>query len=308
MAPRPTWKGFLKLSLVSVPVKAFTANETSAEIHLNQLHAACHNRIRYQKTCPEHGEVAAEDIVSGYEYAKGQYVVVDPEEVDKLRTASDKAINIQGFVDEAAIEPRYHAGRTYFVLPDGAVGQKPYALVHKVMADRHVNALAKVVIASREQLVLLRPLDGMLAMTILHHDAKVKKPAAFTDELVAQTLAEEELALTRTLVDATLIRDLDYAKYRDDYVDKLGKLIQAKVEGQEVVQVPDREEPKILNLMDALKRSVAQAQASGVGDEAAPAAAAAESAESAEPVAAPAKKKMAPSATGKAPARRRKSG
>ncbi len=298
MAPRPSWKGFLKLSLVSVPVKAFTANETSAEIHLNQLHATCNNRIRYQKTCPEHGEVSAEEIVSGYEYAKGQYVVVDPDELDRLRTAADKAVNIQGFVAAAAIEPMYHAGRTYYLLPDGGVGQKPYALLHRVMAEGGVCALAKVVIASREQLVLVRPLDGMLAMTMLHHDAKVKKPAAFKDELVEQKLGDDELALTKTLVDATRIAALDYAKYKDDYVEKLGQLIQAKVAGQELVQVPDREEPKILNLMEALKRSVAQAQGDGGDDAAAPA----------PPSPPAAAKKMAPSAAAKAPARRRKSG
>src|SRR5687768_2250046 len=108
---RTSWKGFLKLSLVSVPVKAFTAHETGGEVHLNQLHKDCNNRIRYQKVCPEHGEVSADEIVSGYQYAKGHYVVVDPEEVDKLRTKADRAINIDGFVAEDVVDPVYHAGK-----------------------------------------------------------------------------------------------------------------------------------------------------------------------------------------------------
>ena len=106
MAPRSTWKGYLKLSLVSVPVKAYTAsNASTAQIHLNQLHAECHSRINYKKTCPIHGEVSNEDIVSGYEFAKGQYVVVDVAELDKLRTENDKAINLGAFVKADQIDP-----------------------------------------------------------------------------------------------------------------------------------------------------------------------------------------------------------
>ena len=121
MAPRTSFKGFLKLSLVSVPVKAYTANNTSEEIRLNQLHTDCHSRVCYKKVCPEHGELKGTDIVSGYEYAKGQYVVVDLDELRKLRPESDHTIRIDGFVSPDAIDPVYWAGRTYHLLPDGAV-------------------------------------------------------------------------------------------------------------------------------------------------------------------------------------------
>src|SRR2546421_2027140 len=104
MAARSSWKGFIRLSLVSIPVKAYTATVTGGgEIHLNQIHKDCNNRIRYQKTCPVHGEVSNDAIVSGYEFAKGQYVVIDPEEIDKLRTESDKAVQIDSFIDPDAI-------------------------------------------------------------------------------------------------------------------------------------------------------------------------------------------------------------
>src|SRR5947209_12151689 len=116
MAPRSTWKGFLRINLVSVPVKAYTATASGGgEVRLNQLHKECHSRINYKKTCPIHGEVPNDEIVSGYEYSKGQYVVVDTAELDKLRTEDDKAIKIDTFVAPDAVDPVYYTGKTYYL-------------------------------------------------------------------------------------------------------------------------------------------------------------------------------------------------
>ena len=112
MPARSSWKGYLKLSLVSVPVKAFTASSSTAQIHLNQLHDECKSRVKYQKTCPIHGEISNDEIVSGYEFAKGQYVVIDPQEIEKLRTSGDKSIAVDCFVGADEIDPVYHTGRT----------------------------------------------------------------------------------------------------------------------------------------------------------------------------------------------------
>lgn len=261
MAPRSSWKGFIKLSLVSVPVKAFTANNTDEEVRLNQLHKDCHSRVRYKKVCPEHGELKNDQIVSGYEYAKDQYVVIDGQELSKIRKESDKTIGIEGFIEADAIDPVYLTGRTYYLLPDGVAGNRPYALLQKGMAEGNVVALAQVVIAGREQLVLLRPMDDMLAMQVVSYAKKVKDIEPFEDELPEQETTAEELALTKTLIDASRIEDFDLSKFTDPYVDNLNKLIQMKIDGEEVVEVRDAEEPKILNLMDALKKSVAEAQA-----------------------------------------------
>ena len=255
---RTSWKGFLKLSLVSVPVKAFTANEASAEVHLNQLHKGCNSRIKYQKVCPEHGELNQEQIVSGYEYAKGEYVVVDPEEVDKLRTKADRAVSIDGFVPADSVDARYYAGKTWYLLPDGVAGERPYALLHRGMLDNEVVAIAQVVIAGREQLVLVRPMGRMLVMTGLHYHKKVKASHEFEEEVAAIEFKPDEVALTNTLIGATKVADFDLEKYNDTYVAKLQQLIQMKVDGREIVAAPDHEEPKILNLMDALKKSVAE--------------------------------------------------
>src|SRR5262249_34345773 len=134
--PAPQWKGFLKLSLVSVPVKAHGVTPSEgAGIQLNQLHAECKSRIRYKKTCPIHGELQNDAIVSAYEYARGQYVVVDPAELDKLRTEDEKAIRIDVFVAPDAVDPVYLSGKNYFLLPEGKVGANAYRVIYQGMVD-----------------------------------------------------------------------------------------------------------------------------------------------------------------------------
>ena len=293
MAAHASWKGFLKLSLVSVPVKAYTATATGNDITLHQLHAKTHARIQYKKFAPEVGEVPGDQIVKGYEYAKGQYVIVDEEELDKLRTESDKSVRIDGFIKPEQLPSIYLGGRTYYLTPDGPVGQKPYALLMKRMEANGVYAIAEVVIAQKEQVVLLRPLEGVLAMTVLIRKDEVKPASAFKDEITETEASEAEVSLADTLIQASTLKEFDYAKYRDLYKEKLTKLIQMKIEGKEVIQVHDPEEPKIINLMEALKRSVAEAQAAGPagGAEKSKAKAGLQQAPSAKPARTAAKKK-----------------
>jgi DNA end-binding protein Ku len=150
------------------------------------------------------------------------------------------------------------------------VGQKPYNLLMKGMESNGLCAIAEVVIAQKEQVVLVRPVDGILAMTVLNRKDEVKAASAFKDEITETEATEAEKSLAETLIKASIIKDFDFSHYRDVYKEKLTKLIQMKIEGQEVVQVRDPEEPKIINLMEALKRSVEEAQAAGKGAAAAP--------------------------------------
>ena len=288
---RTSWKGFLKLSLVSVPVKAFTANESSGEIRLNQLHKDCNSRVRYQKICPEHGELKSDAIVSGYEHQKDHYVVVAPDEIDKLRTKTDRAVNIDGFIPADAVDSRYFAGKAHYLLPDGVAGSRPYALLREGMLQNGVCAIAQVVMSGREQLVLVKPLDRMLVMYGLHYPERVRKVDDYQDEIEEIEFKPEEVALTNTLIGASKLETFAIGDYRDQYVAKLRQLIDLKITGQEVVQAPDHEEPKILNLMDALKKSVAEAQAKLVTDDD-------------DSKDAPASKKLAPSAGRKKRARK----
>ena len=262
------------------------------------MHKECNTRVKYQKVCPEHGELTSDQIVKGYEHSKGEYVIIEDDELEKLRTQSDHSINIEGFIPPDAVDPVYHAGRTYYLVPDGTPGQKPYALLHRGMQENGVHALAQVVISGREQLVLLRPIGDLLGLTVLYHHAKVQSSESLREEVVDVEVSDEELALANTLIGASRMQDFDLASYDDRYHTKLTELIRMKVEGQEVVQAEDAEEPKIINLMDALKKSVAEAQKAGATAEEPDAAGS--------PKKAVSPKKMAPSAGARHPAAKKK--
>jgi DNA end-binding protein Ku len=262
MAARSFWKGFLRISLVSVPVRGYSATSASASIQLNQLHAECHNRIKYQKTCAIHGEVSKEEIVSGYEYAKGQYVVIEPEEIKKLRADSDQVISVDAIVGPDVISPLYYTDKTYYLLPEGDVAERPYALLHQCLGEDQLQAVARVVLYGRDELVVVRPVERLLAMTALKYEAEVRRPEGFGDELGDPgKLDAEEISLTKTLLKSFAKRKFSLASYKDEYVERLRQLIEAKVEGKELVTPPAAKEPQVINLMDALKRSLAQAGA-----------------------------------------------
>jgi DNA end-binding protein Ku len=256
-AARSAWKGFLRLSLVSVPVKGYAANPSGGnEVRLNQLHKACHSRINYRKTCPVHGEVPNDEIVSGYEYSKGQYVIVDPDEVEKLRSEDDKAIQIDAFVSPHAFDAIYFTGRNYYLVPDSPVGQKSYAVVAEAMAQGKRYAVAKLVLHGKEQTVLLRPVDGMLTMSVLHYEHQVAKGSAYSEEVTRPEVSPQERDLARTLVEAATVKDFDYSTYKYLYTERLTRLIEAKVAGEEIVTPTAHEEAQVINLMEALQKSV----------------------------------------------------
>jgi DNA end-binding protein Ku len=261
MVARPTWKGFLRLSLVSVPVQAYTsAAPEHGEMHFHQLHKGCNNRIRYQKVCPVHGEVSRDEIVSGYEYAKGQYVVIEDSEREQAHSKSDRAINIDKFIPPDAIDPMYFDGRTYYLVPDGAAGQKPYALFYRAMLDEHRAALGQVALSGRDRLVLVRAGDKLLTMSVLNYADQVKQPADFEDLIPEMSIKAGEMKLARTLIESTSSDDVDLSAYKDTYTEKLREIVEAKVAGQEVVVPPDEEDTPVVNLMDALRRSVARSR------------------------------------------------
>ncbi len=270
MSQRSIWRGFLKLSLLSVPVKAYSASASGTSIRLNQLHQVCHSPVKYRKVCPIHGELPNDAVVSGYEYSKGQYVEIDPEELGKLRTRSEKAISIDGFLHPSDIDPLYYGSKTYYLLADGPVGRKPYRLLHEAMLEERVYALAQVVLSQKERLVLVRPRGRLLTMTTLYLKEEVKRPESFEDQVaIERAFSDDELGLAKRLIEARRIEDFDLGSYKDAYREKLTELIEAKVEGKEIFAVATPEEPEVLNLLDALKESVAKAQETPTGKRAA---------------------------------------
>jgi DNA end-binding protein Ku len=260
MATRSSWKGYLQLSLVCVPVKAYTTSTSGGgEIHLHQLHADCHSRIQYKKFCPLHGEVGTDQIVSGYEYARDRYVVVDPDELDRLRTEADKAIKIDVFIASSAFDPLSTTGKKYYLAPNGPAGQKAYALLCQAMVTEDRYGVAQVVLHGREQLVLLRTQKNLLILEVLHYRHQVTQPSTLADEVPQTEVTPEELQMARTLVNASTA-DFNLEKYPDLYTRKLEQLIEAKVAGQELVTPPATEGPQVINLMEALRQSVARVQ------------------------------------------------
>lgn len=290
MAARSLWKGFLRINLVSVPVKAYSATSGGgSDVRLNQLHAECNSRIKYKKTCPIHGEVPNDEIVSGYEFAKDQYVIVDSDEVDKIRSSDEKAIRVDSFVPTNKIDDLNLSGKNYYLVPDGPLGQRAYQVVHQGLSETDRAAIAHVVMHGRDQYVALRPAGDLLVMETLNYADTVTAPSAFEGELVKAEVVPEELNLIKTLIKASSKPNLDVSSFKDHYTEKLMQLIEAKVAGKELV-APAAEEPaQVINLMEALQRSIEETQKKG------------KAAETSKPP-----RKMSPSKSAKAPPARKK--
>ncbi len=261
---RASWKGFIKLSLVSIPVEAYSAAKPAREqISLHQLHQG-HARIQYRKVCPIHGEVPNDEIVKGYEYGKGEYVVVEPEEIEKVQSDGDHSIEIRAFVPPLEIDPIYYSGKSYYLTQDGPAGQKAYALLEAAMTREKVYGLATVVLAGRQQLVVLRPVEHIMAISGLRYESQLRDASEF-GEGASHDFSPKELDLIETLIEATAQKHFDAGKFHDEYEDKMRQLIEAKIEGKEISTIAEEKPRTVINLMDALRESVASVQRPGRG-------------------------------------------
>lgn len=262
MAHRISWKGFLRVSIVAVPVRAYTATASDqGKTKFNQLHEPpCNSRIRYKKTCPEHGEVSSDEIVLGVEVGEGNYVVVDPDEVETLRPEREKhSVLVDAFTPAGTVDPIYYGDKTYYLAPDGKAAYTAYQLVRDVMAEDGMEAVGQVVLSSREQIVLVRPVGRLLTMTTLRYAAQVK-PASEFEELVQDAeVGKKEMAAARQVIGSLARNDLEIAEYKDVYQERLAELVEAKTEGHDLVTPSeDGDEPRVLSFMDAIKTKVEQ--------------------------------------------------
>ncbi len=254
MAARPTWKGFLKVSLVNIPVKVFPATESAATISFNQLHAECQTRIQQKRWCPHcDREVPASELVKGYEYEKGRYVVVSDEDVQKVRVESTRVIDLAQFTDETEIDPIY-VDRAYYLAPDGPMAAEAFAVMREGMAGK--AGIGKVALYGREYLVKVQPRDRGLIMYTLRHASEIRSMDAI-DELsgVPATVKPEEVKLARQVM-GTFEGEVDLTEYQDAYQAGLREIIDAKVEGREIVAPEVEAPPKVVNLMEALRKSL----------------------------------------------------
>lgn len=258
---RSGWKGNFSFGLVTFAVEAFNALDRSeSDIHFNQLHEKCHSRIRYQKVCPVHGPVETDEIVSGYEHRKGKYIEIDPEELSALRTERERALTIDAFVSPETVDPLYFDGRMYYLLPAGNGAEEPYAVIMTAMEQEKRYAVGRVVFSGKDQIVLIRPVDGVLHMAMLNYHAELR-PAAKIAVGLKSRVDSRQAKLARTLVREWSDDAFDFPQYEDTYREKVEELIAAKVKGHELVAPEEEEEePATINLMDALKKSLKQAR------------------------------------------------
>jgi DNA end-binding protein Ku len=254
MPARPTWKGFLKVSLVNIPVKVFPATESAATISFNQLHAECQTRIQQKRWCSHcDREVPHSDVVKGYEFEKGRYVVVGDEEIQKVRVESTRVIDLAQFTDDTAIDPIY-VDRAYYLAPDGPVASEAFAVMREGMAGK--AGIGKVALYGREYLVAVKPQKKGLVMYTLHHDAEIRS----IDEIeelnsVPSKVRPEEMKLAKQVV-ATFDGELNLKDYKDEYREGLRKIIDAKIAGEEIVATEVEDPPKVVDLMEALRKSL----------------------------------------------------
>jgi DNA end-binding protein Ku len=256
MAARPTWKGYLKVSLVTIPVRVYPATESSATVSFNQLHAECQTKIQQKKWCPKcEREITSAEVVKGYEFERGRWVVVTDEDIAKVKTESTKVINLLQFTSADAIDPMY-VDKAYYLAPEGPMAADAYAVMRDGMQGK--AGIGKVAIHGREYLVAIRPHRQGMVMYTLHHAAEIRTIDQI-DELreVRGTVNPAEMKLARQVIES-IEGDLDLADYTDEYQQGLRAIIDAKVAGEEVVAPQETAPPKVVDLMEALRKSLEQ--------------------------------------------------
>ena len=254
MSVRATWKGFLKISLVNIPIKVFPATESSATISFNQLHEACQTRIQQKRWCAHcNREVPNSEIVKGYEFEKGRYVVLSDEDFDNVRPASTRVIDLVQFADDSSIDPMY-VDRTYYLAPDGGMAADAFAVMRDGMKGK--VGVGKLALYGREYLVAVRPHERGIVMHTLHHAAEIRSADAVEElNVLPLQVKPNEIKLAKQVIEM-FEAPLNLRDYRDEYREGLQRIIDAKIAGDEIVAPAVEAAPKVVNLMEALRKSL----------------------------------------------------
>jgi DNA end-binding protein Ku len=254
MSARATWKGYLKISLVNIPIKVFPATESGGALSFNQLHGECQTRINQKRWCAHcNREVSNTEIVKGFEFEKGRYVVLSEDDFDKVRPESTRVIDLVQFADASSIDPMF-VDRTYYLAPDGGMAADAFAVMRDGMAGK--VGVGKLALYGREYLVAVRPHGRGIVMHTLHHAAEMRGIES-VEELnsVPATVRPEEMKLAKQII-STFEGPLDLSTYKDEYRAGLQRIIDAKIAGQEIVAPATEAAPKVVNLMEALRKSL----------------------------------------------------
>jgi len=252
---RAIWSGSISFGMVTIPVKLYGATE-SKDIAFNLLHTSCGTRLKQMRWCPtDEAEVPWNETARGYEYAKGQFVVLTEEDFEKLPLPSKHTIDLSAFVAESEIDPVFYE-RSYYLAPDERA-EKPYALLFQALEEKKLAAVATITIRKKEQLCVLRPQAGVLMLETLYYPDEIRAQPEV--EIKTAKVSGRELEMAFTLIDL-LRKPFDPAEYKDNYREALEKLIEAKLEGRDVVTAPAARETKVIDLADALRKSVEAAR------------------------------------------------
>lgn len=259
MAARPTWKGYLKISLVNIPVRVFPATDSAATVSFNQLHRECRGRINQKKWCATcQMEVTNDAIVKGYEFEKGKYALIEEDDLAKVRPESTRVINIVQFTDAKVIDPVY-VERPYYLGPDGQVAADAFAVMREGMEGK--AAIGKLALYGREYLVAIQPRENGFVMFTLRHAAEVRAMSAIDElKMVPAKIKADEVKLARQVI-SNFEKEGDLTQYEDDYQRELRKVIDAKIAGEEISAPADEAPPKVVNLMEALRQSLERVSA-----------------------------------------------
>ena len=256
MAPRASWKGYIKLSLVSCPVRLYPAVSASERVSFNQLHKDTHNRINMKPVDPELGLVERSDLVRGYEYEDKQYIIIDDEDLEAVRIEANHTLNIEAFVDENEIDVIYQDS-PYYLAPDGKMAEETFAVLRDAMAAAGKVAIARLVMSSRERVVTIGAREKGMFVTTLRDPREVRATSTYFDEIPEIKADPEMLQLAEKLIEQK-VTHFDPKQYEDRYETALMEMIKQKLKGHKPIIAAAPERGNVINLMDALKASLSQ--------------------------------------------------
>jgi DNA end-binding protein Ku len=260
MAPRAYWKGYLRLSLVSCPIQLFPAASEREKVRFHQINKNTGNRIRYMKVDADTGdEVPSDDIVKGYEVSKGEYIELEPEELDAVEIEGSRMIDIDEFVPKTEIDELFLAN-PYYIVPDGEVGAQAFAVIREAIKKEGMVALGKVVFTNREHVIALEPRGKGLVGITLRYPYEVREEKDYFDDIPDESVPKDMLELATHIVHSKA-GHFKPGKFEDKYESALKEIIKRKQHGEKIEAPKDKEPAKVIDLMDALRRSAKGAPA-----------------------------------------------
>jgi DNA end-binding protein Ku len=258
---RASWTGYLRLSLITIPVRLFNAISSADKIALNQLHKGCNFRLKQKMVCPTHGEVEREQIVKGYEYENDNYVVIEDSDLKAIRLETTKIIDLVSFANASQLDPIF-LDSPYYVSPDGPVAEEGFRVLREAMRELARVAIGRVVLSGREHIVTLGVQEKGLRLSTLRYASEIKAAAPYFEDIKNGNVNSAQLGLAKQLVEQ-FTTDFKPEEFTDRYRDALMDVIKTKIAGAPVV-AQEVKVGKVINLMEALKQSLEKSQATTV--------------------------------------------